>query len=67
MELPPDEIMRHMAQMAMENAAIFFAKMADDFSKELDPNTSGPDALKAFARAIRSTNRELYPTGTKHG
>ncbi len=50
MGLPTDEIMRQMTKMAMEKATIFFAEMADDFSENLDPDISGPDALKAFAQ-----------------
>ncbi len=65
--LPPDEIMRQMASMAMEHAADYFAKMADKFSKNLPPNTTGKDALEAFAGAIRSTNHKIYPPSENGG
>ena len=63
MQLPPDEIMRLMAKMAMEQAAEFFAKMAERFADEMkaEPQISSADALLAFAAAIRETNAKQYP------
>lgn len=62
MELPPDEVLRQMAKMAMETATESLARMADQFAA--DPGTerlSGPQALKGFAQAIRNTNSKQFP------
>ena len=61
--LPPDEIMRQMAKLAMEQATTYFAKQARDFATNLPPRCSGKNALEAFARAIESTNAKVWPAG----
>ena len=61
MQIQNDEIMRTMAKMAMEQATTFFADMADRFSDEIPSDTTGPQALKAFADAIRASNGKIYP------
>ncbi len=60
--LPPDEVMRELTKLAFEKATEYFAKQADEFADVLTDEIRGPDALRAFARAIRSTNARLYPT-----
>ena len=67
MNLSADEAMREMAKIAMENATEFLAKFADDFAGNLDPSITGPEALRAFAEAIRSTNKQCYPTAELNG
>lgn len=61
-ELPREEIMREMAAMAMQQATIFFAEMADRFAPSC-AGLSGPDTMRAFANAIRETNNKRYPKG----
>ena len=63
--LPADEALREMSKMAMEQATIFFAEMALRMAGEMrvaDPDAAitGPEALEAFAGAIRTTNANLY-------
>ncbi len=65
MKLPTDEVMRQMSKMAMEKATTYFAEMAETFARGINPNINGPDALLAFAKAIRATNVKLYPTDTE--
>ena len=64
MQLPPDEIMRQMAKLAMEQATEFFAGMADRFAAEMErkPPVTGHEALRAFAAAIRATNAKQFPS-----
>ncbi len=64
LNLPPDEVMREMAKLAMQQAAHFFADYADRFASTLGPEISGSDALTAFARAIRSTEGRINPVPT---
>lgn len=61
-QLPSEEIMRQMSKIAMEQATLFFAKQARDFALSLTPDITGPQALKAFANAIESTNKKVWPT-----
>jgi hypothetical protein len=60
-QLPNDEIMRIMAKLAMEQAAEYFAKMAEQFAADVPPDSSPEIALLAFAAAIRSTRDKLDP------
>lgn len=66
MNLPPDAIMKEMAKLAMEQAAEFFARMADDFAANPITNmATGPEALRLFANAIRATSSKIYPVEGK--
>lgn len=58
---PPNDIMRKMAQLAIEEATTFLAQKAREFSANLPAGTTGPEALQAFANAIESTNAKVYP------
>jgi len=57
-------IMKMMSKLAMEQAALFFAAQARDFAKNFPPDTTGTDALTAFANAIESTNGKIWPKGS---
>lgn len=59
--LPPDEIMRIMAKLAIEQAGEYFANMAEQFAADIPPGSSPEIALLAFAAAIRSTRDKLDP------
>jgi hypothetical protein len=59
-KLPTDEVMREMARLAMEQATVFFARMADEFAIKAPADLSGADALRMFAAAIRSTNAQEF-------
>ena len=56
-----DEIMRKMSAIALEQATEMLARQADEAAKHTSPHINGPDALRAFAAAIRSTNAKQYP------
>ena len=60
--LPSEEIMRQMAKMAVEKATEALAVKAIEWSKTIDPEITGAEALRGFARAIRSNNEHLFPT-----
>ena len=59
-ELPPEEIMREMARLALEQATTYFAEMAETMAAASNELT-GPQALLAFAAAIRNTNAKTWP------
>lgn len=60
LQLPSDYVMRQMAKMAIEKATEDMAKWADEMAANFRcgklPMVSGPEALEAWARAIRSNN-----------
>lgn len=60
LQFPSDEVMRQMAKMAIEKATKDMAKFADEMAADFRcgklPMVSGPEALEAWARAIRSNN-----------
>lgn len=63
MILPPDEVMKAMAKLAMEQAMQTIAEMADRFAASPAMlGINGREALTAFAAAIRSTNAKVWPT-----
>ena len=63
-QFPPDYIMREMSKFAYETATESLAAFADKFARELPPEISGADAMRAFAAAIRSTNEKRFPKET---
>lgn len=65
MELPRDEIMCEMAKLAIEQATLYFAKMAREFAKtEVVRESRGDLALTAFANAIENINHKIFPAGS---
>ena len=54
-----DIVMKQMAAMAMEVAGEFFAAQADQFADTIPPGITAAEALRGFARAIRSTRAKL--------
>ncbi len=64
MNVPNDEIMKMMTRLAMERATEALAVMADDMADGAPSDISGPDALRAFASAIRTRNAQHYPKGS---
>lgn len=68
MSLPPEEIMRQMAKMAIEQATLMFAKRAREFAQDpLIQQGTAEQALTAFANAIESTNAAVYPINESMG
>jgi hypothetical protein len=65
MEMPPDEIMRKLSQMALESATQQIAKHARVFATNLPMHITAQMALEAFADAIESTNMKVWPGGEK--
>ena len=63
-QLPPDEVMRQMAKIAIEKAtedmSAIAIKMADEMRHGKLPMPTGADALESWARAIRSNNEWHY-------
>lgn len=59
----PDVTMQKLSAMALESAMLTIAEHAEKFAMTLDPDISGPDALKAFAAAMRNTNANVWATG----
>jgi len=56
-----EEVMKHMAKLALENATTFFAEQARMMAVDSRMRgVSGHDALMAFAEAISARNHDLY-------
>lgn len=64
LNLPPEEVMRQMAKIAMEQAYESVAVMAEQMAVAVPSSLNGEQALLAFAAAIRSTNSKTWPKGT---
>lgn len=61
-QLPPDHIMREMAKLANEAAIDTVATQAEIMARDpLVAGLNGSDALLAFARAMRSTSKKVWP------
>lgn len=56
-KLPPDEVTKKMAKFALERSAAYLSETAEQFADEMErgerPRLDGPEALRAFALAIR--------------
>ncbi len=59
-KLPPEYVMKEMSKLAWENATTEISKLALRLAQTTPADMSGPDALRAFAAAILSTNSKLY-------
>lgn len=59
-----DAVMKMMAELAMEQAATYFATKAMDFANNMPSNVTGQMALVAFAAAIESSNAKVWPKGS---
>lgn len=56
-----DEAILAVTGMAMEAAAEFFAKQAEELAESIPAGFTGREALAVFAETIRKTNRDLHP------
>lgn len=63
-----EQVMKHMAKLAIEEATTFFAQKAREFATQIPAGTDGKRALEAFADAIDATNakNDPQPKGGPH-
>ena len=63
MEKVGDAAMRMMTQIALERAFQICSEKAKWAAEECPDDMSGRDALRAFSKAILSTNARTWPAG----
>jgi hypothetical protein len=63
MDVDDAEVMSRLTQMVMERMTQEIAKKAREFAANLPFPVTGPEALRAFADSIESTNAKTWPKG----
>lgn len=59
-DIPP-EVMKAMAQIAMEKTTKMIAEKAFELADNLPSGMDGAEALRTFARAILETDAKVWP------
>lgn len=62
MDIPNDEIMRQMSKLALEKAMLTISNLARQHAA-ISKGIDGEAALLAFADAMLSTNKKVFPVG----